>query len=489
MLRRAMHAAGISWSSLAWSLAFSVVFAAAIAATAVSAPGFSLLAALTAWACGTAAAALAIHLFHARLAEIERFVLAATDGERPPDTGVLARLADGRGPVAGVAGALIRHRRESGTRLGEARGEADRLHRIVDGLPGPILLVGPDGRISHVNRAATDAFGDRLVDHDLQTVIRAPDLRDAVAAAFGTGHGHDIEITEAGPIEQVYRVRIVPLAGDACLLAFTVLTDIRRAEQTRVEFVANASHELRTPLAILHGFIETLRGAARDDAEAREQFLEIMNNQSLRMTRLVEDLLSLSRIEAMEHHFPTDEVNLAQLLERTVDAARFVANGKAMTLELDLAAALPPVIGDADNLLQVAQNLIDNAIKYGRENSTVLVSAGMARETPASYPGDGAGAVAVSVRDQGEGIAREHIPRLTERFYRVDNTRSRELGGTGLGLAIVKHIVSRHRGALVITSEIGAGSTVTVYLPASAPAGPAESGAAAADRNTTVTFG
>jgi two-component system phosphate regulon sensor histidine kinase PhoR len=244
----------------------------------------------------------------------------------------------------------------------------------------------------------------------------------------------------------------------------------------RADFVANASHELRTPLSSLLGFIETLRGPARDDPEARERFLAIMHEQATRMARLVDDLLSLSRIEMNEHVPPTGRVDVADALRRAVDTLLLKAAARGMRIEIDAPADLPPVTGEADEIAQVLQNLIDNAIKYGRPNSTVRVAVG--RSNRALPGGSGGGdatageesAIAVSVRDEGEGIARQHLPRLTERFYRVDTARSRAAGGTGLGLAIVKHIMNRHRGALEIDSELGRGSTFTVHFRAVAPA-------------------
>jgi two-component system phosphate regulon sensor histidine kinase PhoR len=232
----------------------------------------------------------------------------------------------------------------------------------------------------------------------------------------------------------------------------------------RADFIANASHELRTPLTTLTGFIETLRGPARDDAEARERFLAIMHQQAARMTRLVEDLLSLSRIELNEHVMPQGLVALDSLLRHLADALELRAAERGMRIRLDLPPALPEVLGDRDELAQVFQNLVDNGIKYGRAGSDITVTA--ATGVRPSYSSDAGGNpfVSVAVRDCGEGIAREHLPRLTERFYRVDTARSREMGGTGLGLAIVKHILNHHRGFLEIESTLGAGSAFTVFL-------------------------
>jgi two-component system phosphate regulon sensor histidine kinase PhoR len=244
----------------------------------------------------------------------------------------------------------------------------------------------------------------------------------------------------------------------------------------RADFVANVSHELRTPLSAILGFTETLRGPARDDPVARDRFLGIMHAQSQRMTRLVRDLLSLSRIEESEHTLPTDRVDLARVIGSVADTLLLQAKTKGTAIELDLGTGLPPLTGDADQLAQVFQNLIDNAIKYSKSNGKVRVVARAAAAAPPRVAASSAagratdtrppGWISVSVADDGEGMPREHLPRLTERFYRVDAARSRQLGGTGLGLAIVKHILNRHRGALVIDSEVGHGSVFTVWLPA-----------------------
>jgi len=231
------------------------------------------------------------------------------------------------------------------------------------------------------------------------------------------------------------------------------MTALRRGEKMRADFVANVSHELRTPLTSVVGFIETLRGPARGDIDAQDRFLDLMEGQSNRMTRIVNDLLSLSRIEMNEHTAPSDDVPLRQIIATVADLLAPQANDRDVVIELDLDALEGTVIGHPDELTQLFQNLIENAIKYGGRGSTVRVSAKVVENI-----------ASISVIDEGEGIPREHIPRLTERFYRVDTARSREMGGTGLGLAIVKHIANRHRGELTIQSEPGVGSTFTVTL-------------------------
>jgi two-component system phosphate regulon sensor histidine kinase PhoR len=241
---------------------------------------------------------------------------------------------------------------------------------------------------------------------------------------------------------------------------------MRRAEDMRADFVANASHELRTPLAAVSGFIDTLRGHARNDEEARDRFLEIMNVEASRMRRLIDDLLSLTRIELNEHNPPAGVVDVVAVVQSAVLALAPLAQKDNITVEISPENQHFAVVGDVDELTQVFQNLIHNAIKYGREDSTVRVS--FARvESGSRREG---GQISVAIEDEGEGIPREAIPRLTERFYRVDVKRSRERGGTGLGLAIVKHILNRHQGRLHIESTLGLGSTFTVFLPAAAPA-------------------
>jgi two-component system phosphate regulon sensor histidine kinase PhoR len=279
------------------------------------------------------------------------------------------------------------------------------------------------------------------------------------------------------PLERVFlaraeRLQGQPADGGTAILTLHDLTTVKRMERMRADFVANASHELRTPLAALSGFIETLQGPARDDDEAREKFLSIMGEQAGRMSRLVADLLSLSRIELNEHTQPSEKVDLARLVTHAAEALKPLAQAKGMTVRLEMEDGLPPVMAQPDELAQLFQNLLDNAVKYGRDETEIVVTATAAN--PGQLPNSAGAslradqAVRVAIRDHGEGIAKEHLPRLTERFYRVDTARSRKMGGTGLGLAIVKHIVNRHRGVLTIDSVVGEGTTFTVWLPAAA---------------------
>ncbi len=348
-------------------------------------------------------------------------------------------------------------------------GSADRLTEgqllLFDNIPDPLLHVAPDRTVLAANRAAHRLFGPGLEDRDLAHVMRQPDVLESTEAVLVGGPGREVQIQLAGTAERHFAVRIEPLAQAGALLLLHDTTQLAKLEQMRADFVANASHEIRTPLASLVGFIETLRGPAKDDAAARAKFLDIMHDQARRMGRLVDDLLSLSRIELKEHTQPTASVDLAVALPALKATLDRQAEARRMPIVLDLAPGLPKIVGDSDELTQVFQNLIDNAIKYGKTGTEVRVVAGEAAQVPPSFPDPRRRAVAVSVTDTGEGIAREHLSRLTERFYRVDVGRSRDLGGTGLGLAIVKHIVSRHRGALVVDSDVGRGSTFTIFLP------------------------
>jgi two-component system, OmpR family, phosphate regulon sensor histidine kinase PhoR len=278
-----------------------------------------------------------------------------------------------------------------------------------------------------------------------------------------------VEYSERVPTERTFEVHIGPLQSDVAdpavqagvVLFFRDLTSARRLEAMRADFVANASHELRTPLASLLGFIETLQGPARDDAKARERFLDIMKGQAQRMKRLIDDLLSLSRIEMRAHLSPTQTVDLASIASQMVETLSPLAKERGVVIKAVLPDRPVLVLGDRDELLRVAENLIENAVKYGESGGRVDVAVART-EGPAPQ-------IAFSVQDYGPGIAPEHLPRLTERFYRVDVVQSRDKGGTGLGLAIVKHIVNRHRGHLDIASDPGQGARFTVRFPEAGP--------------------
>jgi two-component system phosphate regulon sensor histidine kinase PhoR len=367
--------------------------------------------------------------------------------------------------------ALARWARGTRALLRQRAAELSAARAVETALPEPMLLLGANRSIVRANEAAVQLLGDRLVDRDLAGALRHPAVLTATDAVLRGEGLRTVEFEIASPIERHLSARLAPLSpptaeGAAAVLVLHDLTDLKRSERLRADFVANASHELRTPLASLVGFIETLRGPARDDTAARERFLAIMAEQAGRMTRLVDDLLSLSRIEMNEHRAPTNPVDIGNVLHAVADTLEQRAGARQMRFDFKLPADLAPVLGDADELAQVFQNLFDNAIKYGAAGTAIEVSGfASGRLLPSGRPGPRNAAVAIAVRDHGPGIPRDFLPRLTERFYRVDPARSRELGGTGLGLAIVKHIVSHHRGALDIDSELGQGSVFTVHLP------------------------
>jgi two-component system phosphate regulon sensor histidine kinase PhoR len=345
------------------------------------------------------------------------------------------------------------------------RDARDRLiiTKLVDALPEPVIVVGNADRILAVNAPALTLFPTLRPDDLLVRSLRAPDVLDAIKRARLSGHEERVTWLERVPVERYFEVHVVPLSASqaepSMVLTLRDLTETRRVERMRVDFVANASHELRTPLASLLGFIETLQGPARDDVEARIKFLAIMREQAQRMTRLVDDLLSLSRIEQHLHLPPQTKVDLVAILRHIADTLAPLARDNDVLLEVE-APPIVLVMGDRDELLRVVENLVENAIKYGacerNEDRLGTVEIGLAVNDRQCF---------LSVRDHGPGIAPEHIPRLTERFYRVDARKSRAKGGTGLGLAIVKHIVARHRGRLGIESTPGNGSTFTVTLP------------------------
>jgi two-component system, OmpR family, phosphate regulon sensor histidine kinase PhoR len=364
--------------------------------------------------------------------------------------------------VAELWRAVSRLVRASRQRLADSRAELAATQAVLAALPDPMLLLDERRRVMRANEAASELFGDEFVGRDLASRLRHPAVLAAVDAVLRGESERIVEFALGLPVERQLSARIAPLgthvASGAVIVTLHDLTASKRSEQMRADFVANASHELRTPLATLLGFIETLRGPARDDRQARDRFLAIMHEQASRMARLIDDLLSLSRIEMNEHVLPTGRANLHHVLGSVAATLELRAKTRDMPIVLTLPEGLPEVVGEADELAQVFQNLFDNAIKYGREGSAIEVTARIDRR------GSDPPFVAVRVRDHGEGIRREHLPRLTERFYRVDTARSRAMGGTGLGLAIVKHIVNRHRGRLDIASELGDGSVFTVSL-------------------------
>ncbi|WP_417239225.1 ATP-binding protein [Celeribacter halophilus] len=339
------------------------------------------------------------------------------------------------------------------------------MEAVADAMPLPVVVVGRDERIMAANAPARQLFSEAMVGRHYITVLRQPMLLDAIENVLRLSEPAETvyRITESQR-ELVYDVvvRPVTVADFACVtVAFEDKTELNEAGQMRRDFVANVSHELRTPLTAVLGFIETLLGPASEDDVARKRFLEIMSREAQRMNRIVGDLLSLSRVEAERRVRPTDQVDIPAVLRSVTSSLHPVAEAQGVDLILEGADGTEEVPGDHDQLTQVFTNLIENAIKYGGRNKEVHVCLTSHTVEPTMR----SSAIRVDISDQGEGIATQHIPRLTERFYRVDSHRSREMGGTGLGLAIVKHILNRHRGRLRVESHVGQGSCFSVILP------------------------
>jgi two-component system, OmpR family, phosphate regulon sensor histidine kinase PhoR len=342
---------------------------------------------------------------------------------------------------------------------------------VISGLPDPVIVLDRDGRVIAFNERAgamTPALGR---GEAASLALRVPEIVEAIRRAGASGEVQRVEFSERVPVDRWFAAHVAPVAladatpGSAAglmIMTFHDLTPLRRVEEMRADFVANASHELRTPLASLSGFIDTLQGPARDDPAAREKFIAIMKTQANRMARLIDDLLSLSRIELNAHVYPQTPVDLVSVVRQVADALQMLARDRSMTITIKAPAEPLIVPGDRDELTRVFENLVENALKYGAAGKRVDLT--LTRGEAAQGPGE----VVVAVRDYGPGIAAEHLPRLTERFYRIDVGQSRAEGGTGLGLALVKHVVARHRGRLVIDSAAGAGATFTVRLPLAA---------------------
>jgi two-component system phosphate regulon sensor histidine kinase PhoR len=345
--------------------------------------------------------------------------------------------------------------------------EVSLIESLIGGLPGPAIVLDHGGRVIAFNEAATTLAPALRRGEPALITLRMPELVDAIRRATKRREPQRVEYFERVPLDRWFEAFVVPVklaaGGDAysdiLLMTFNDLSPLRRVEEMRADFIANASHELRTPLAALLGFIETLQGTAKDDAAAREKFLAIMQGQATRMARLIDDLLSLSRIELNAHLQPNLAVELAPIVRQVVDGLQTLARDRGV--EIKVAAPPEPliVLGDRDELIRALENLVENALKYGEAGKRVDITLARA-QTRAGMP-----EARVAVRDYGPGIAPEHLPRLTERFYRVDVADSRAQGGTGLGLALVKHVLNRHGGRLTIESTLGAGAAFVMHLP------------------------
>jgi two-component system phosphate regulon sensor histidine kinase PhoR len=336
---------------------------------------------------------------------------------------------------------------------------------FVQAIPMPAVLIRRDERIEAANAPAEKLLGPGIAGRHFITALRQPQLLDGIEASLRDGGQRVSEfLTNDGEQNTTFRASVSPVdlpSGSGVLVCFEDVTHVEQLGQMRRDFVANVSHELRTPLTALIGFIETLKGPAQNDPAAQARFLGIMEGEAQRMNRLVGDLLSLSRVEAEERVRPTTRVNLCELVRSTLHGLTQFAQEAGVTLGSRLPEGRVEIAGDDDQLRQVLTNLVENGIKYAGRGSSVTVSV----TGPDYAPRLRTQAVVLSVEDTGQGVDPFHIPRLTERFYRVDNHRSREKGGTGLGLAIVKHIVNRHRGRLRIESSKGQGTRFTVTLP------------------------
>ena len=334
-------------------------------------------------------------------------------------------------------------------------------HVGIEALADPAVLIDAGFRVAHANAAARALVGERILGEDMRIGLRHPAVIEAVGQVRDRNTPTTRELMGFGRAENIFRLRAVGIGDGRVLLIFTDITQARLTERMRVDFVANASHELKTPLATILGFIETLEGPAAQDEPARARFLDIMGREARRMSRLIDDLLSLSRIELDKYVAPRTTIEIGPLVQDVSKTLAVRLDSDQRVLRTDIPDDLAPVIADRDQILQVLHNLISNALKYGRSGTPILIRA----EAIPGRPPRAEPLIRVSVEDEGEGILAEHLPRLTERFYRVDTSRSRLVGGTGLGLAIVKHIVERHRGQLGIVSRPGEGTVVSFTLP------------------------
>ena len=345
--------------------------------------------------------------------------------------------------------------------------ETAAVRAIVAGMPDPAVLLDRAGRVIHLNAAAAQLAPALRQNELAQFALRSPEILTALREAIATAEVRRATYLDHVPVDRWMELIVTPLlvptlfgGADTCMLmTFHDQTPLRRVEEMRADFVANASHELRTPLAALSGFIDTLQGPAKNDTKARERFLSIMHTQATRMARLIDDLLSLSRVELSAHVRPDTLVDIVPIIRQVADGLEPLAAERNVAIEIVMPEMPALIAGDSEELLRLFENLIENALKYGASGGKVIVT------LTSAAPGDSAPEVRVMVRDFGPGIAPEHLPRLTERFYRVDVGDSRAQGGTGLGLSLVKHILNRHRGRLLIESVPKKGASFTAVFP------------------------
>ena len=391
----------------------------------------------------------------------------------------LARDGEGDMPVHEMSGmfpefteAIARLQQAWGRDRGRLGARASSAETVLESLPQPLILLNADRQIVRSTVGTRALLGETVPGRDLSSVLRAPEILETVDRVIGGGDDEPIEFDIEFPTSMTISAHIQKLLqpaadGSVAVVALFDVTEIKQVQKMRTDFVANASHELRTPLAVLSGSIKTLQGPARGDEAGQLKFLDMMEHHTTRMTRLIDDLLSLSRIELSETTMPEGEIDLTAVLTNVVAMLDVAAGRRNINIVLEPGLGDHRITGDEVEIAQLFQNLVDNAVKYSHENTVVRIATQTCLNPFAITGADDSQYIEVSVIDQGPGIPAEHLPRLTERFYRVDAARSREMGGTGLGLAIVKHIVSRHRGRLDVRSVEGRGSTFTVYLPAS----------------------
>ena len=345
------------------------------------------------------------------------------------------------------------------------------IESLIGGLPSPAIVLDRDGCVIAFNAAASSIAPSLRRGEPALITLRMPELVEAIRRATASRAPQRVEFFERVPLDRWFEAFITPVRladiadahADVLLMTFNDLTPLRRVEEMRADFVANASHELRTPLAALLGFIETLQGPAKDDPAARAKFLAIMQGQATRMARLIDDLLSLSRIELNAHLRPNTPLDLALIVRQVADGLQTLARDRDVAIKVSTPTDALVVRGDRDELIRALENLVENALKYGAAGKRIDIT--LSR----SHIRAGEPEARLAVRDYGPGIAPEHLPRLTERFYRVDVTESRAQGGTGLGLALVKHVLNRHGGRLAVESTPGAGATFTMHLPIPTP--------------------
>lgn len=394
----------------------------------------------------------------------------AIDDDRRDFPGPIGLMARFRGAWLALFGRVAEVSRASSPPLVVgtlADPQAALIDQLIGGLPAAAIVLDREGRVIAFNEPAVAIAPALRRGEPALIALRMPDLVDAVRRATRRHEPQRVEFFERVPLDRWFEAFVTPVrlsAGvngvvDILLMTFNDLSPLRRVEEMRADFIANASHELRTPLAALLGFIETLQGPAKDDSAARAKFLAIMQGQATRMARLIDDLLSLSRIELNAHLQPNTPIDLAPIVRQVVDGLQTLARDRGVEIKVSVPDETMTVLGDRDELIRALENLVENALKYGAGGKRVDLSV---TRTPMRA---GSSEARVAVRDYGPGISPEHLPRLTERFYRVDVADSRAQGGTGLGLALVKHVLNRHGGRLTIDSTLGAGATFTMHLP------------------------